>query len=123
MKFTPGPWEAKYIPSSGLKIIAKVDIGKEDMSNGVLQPIYDLSVKPELRVNDNGSVTMELAYESWRQFPSVDFKAMQEANASLIAAAPDMYEALKTVCGNCWDNDSCPACYVKAAINKAEGVK
>ena len=92
---TKGQWEIQNIPSHGLEICAKVDIGKEDMSGGVLQPIYAVSLKPSLSVDDNGAVTMMVCYESWRQFPSINFKEMQEDNAHLIAAAPELLEALE----------------------------
>ena len=48
-----------------------------------------------------------------------------EANANLIAAAPDMYEALKNVCHNgCPESTAdefCLHCYVAKALRKARG--
>ena len=50
-----------------------------------------------------------------------------EANANLIAAAPDMYEALKNVCHNgCHESTAdefCLHCYVAKALRKARGEK
>ena len=47
------------------------------------------------------------------------------ANANLIAAAPDMYEALKNVCHNgCHESTAdefCLHCYVAKALRKARG--
>lgn len=92
VKHTPGPWEVE-----NEQIFAKVDIGKDDMSGGVLQPIYDVPLRPQLSVNDSGIVTMHICYESWRQFPSINFKEMQEANAHLITAAPELLDALEKI--------------------------
>ena len=128
MKHTPGPWEIKNVPSAGIGIFAKVDIGKSDMSNGVLQPIYNVSVKPMLQVQDDGMVVAQLCYESWRQFPSTNFKEMQEANARLIASAPELLKALKrfvesSPCSNgCKKDDmTCDTQFAKYVIAKAEG--
>ena len=47
-----------------------------------------------------------------------------EANANLIAAAPDMYEALKESCLDCLleqDKDLCDFCYIGKALRKARG--
>lgn len=94
MKFTKGPWEAKDIPSAGWQIYAEVDLGKDER-RGVIQPIYNVNVKPMLFVNNEGTVTAVIAYEDWRQFPSINFQEMQAANSRLIAAAPRLYNALK----------------------------
>lgn len=93
-KFTQGEWTVKDADSAGLEIFAEVNLGKDE-NGGVLQPIYNVGIRPSLMVDKNGKVTMMIAYESWRQFPSINFQEMQKANANLIAAAPDMYEALK----------------------------
>lgn len=49
-----------------------------------------------------------------------------EANANLIAAAPDMYEALETVCGACVyvklaGEKCCEYCVIRKALRKARG--
>ena len=49
-----------------------------------------------------------------------------EANANLIAAAPDMYEALETVCGSCIyvklaGGKCCEYCVIQKALRKAGG--
>ena len=50
-----------------------------------------------------------------------------EANANLIAAAPDMYEALEEVCYDCDDtgtvDDECKSCSIYKALCKARGEK
>jgi len=48
-----------------------------------------------------------------------------EANANLIAAAPDMYDALEEVCHDCDDtgtvDDECKSCSIYKALCKARG--
>lgn len=96
MNHTKGKWEAKDIPSHGWEIFAEVNMGKDE-NGGVVQPIYNVDIKPYIRVGDDGIAYVMIAYESWRQFPSVNFKEMQEANAHLIAASPVMLQALVEV--------------------------
>lgn len=45
----------------------------------------------------------------------------QKANANLIAAAPNMYNALHTICKECEGGEKCYGCAVKHAIAKAKG--
>jgi len=124
-KHTPGPWEAKDVPAAGIEIFAKVDIGKEDMSSGVLQPIYNVSLKPSLQVGENGIVNLMISYESWRQFPSINFQEMQRANARLIAAAPELLETCKQILKDM--NENMPLITVmkslEQTINKAEAIE
>ena len=95
-KFTPGPWQLKsYSNSSQLEIWAEVNIGGKK-GDEVLQPIYNVSIEPSFQIDANGALCMHLSYDSWRQFPSPDFRTMQRANGYLMAAAPEMYAALKT---------------------------
>ena len=94
MTHTPGPWEIKEGAGGSQEIHAKVNIGR-DMSKGVLQPLYDVQLRPSLMVGEDGAVYASLTYDSYRQFPSVDFVAMQRANARLIAAAPDLKDELQ----------------------------
>lgn len=99
-RFTPGPWEARDEKGAGLQILAVADIGSSLDSAGsrqVLQPLYKVSIKPTLSVGDDGRVHMLLSYEDWRQFPTVNFKEMQRANARLIASAPELFEALSAL--------------------------
>ena len=88
-KHTPGRLEVREVSGAGIQIWAEVNIGRDE-HGGVLQPIYEIGLRPLLQVGEDGRVHMMLAYESWRQFPSTDFKAMQRANAVLFAAAPEM---------------------------------
>lgn len=98
--FTPGPWVLKSDGASGNEIWADVDLGRPTFDGAVpaeprLQPIYHVNARPQLIVSDEGNVHAQIVYESWRQFPSTNFKETQEANARLIAAAPELLERLK----------------------------
>ena len=46
-----------------------------------------------------------------------------EANARLISAAPNMFDALQAICDAFGDQDSLLIDQCKAALNKAKGVK
>lgn len=123
--FTKGQWTVKDVDSAGLEIFTEVNLWKDE-NGGVLQPIYNVGIRPSLMVDKNGKVTMMIAYESWRQFPSINFQEMQKANANLIAASPNMYKALKALVDhfrnndeNYWKSDLCTEAL--AALRKAEG--
>jgi hypothetical protein len=53
------------------------------------------------------------------------FEEIKDANANLISAAPDMYEALEEVCYDCDDtgtvDDECKSCCIYKALRKARG--
>ena len=53
------------------------------------------------------------------------FEEIKDANANLIAAAPDMYEALETQCEYCIGKEAtdcpCGECIVGKALRKARG--
>lgn len=93
-KFSKGPFQFVDVPGANLEIRAKVNIGR-DAGDGILQPIYNVPIKPILQVGDDGSVYATIAYDDWRQFPSNDFKTMQYANGHLFAAAPELYAMTK----------------------------
>jgi hypothetical protein len=63
---------------------------------------------------------MNIAYELWTQFPRAEWDAMQEANARLIAAAPDLLTALKNYVDGC-SLEVNAAEVARAAIAKATG--
>jgi hypothetical protein len=96
--FTPGPWTLIDSPSAGLEIHAAVDLGREKQCHDesvptgpVLRRLYEVSLKPSVRIGEDGRAHVMLAYEEWRQFPTVNFQEMQRANARLMADAPNLY--------------------------------
>ncbi|HSW63859.1 MAG TPA: hypothetical protein VLH56_11230 [Dissulfurispiraceae bacterium] len=100
-KFTPGPWKvSNYRPYD---IIARdpkestYDVGDDKFAPIAVVNRYGLSNQQEF------------------------FK-----NSHLISAAPEMYEAIKTLCANNIENLNCPAsdcevCFVKKIMKKARG--
>lgn len=75
-KFTPGPWSADEDPMGPeiLTIIANAD-----------RPTYEWTFIAQIGVDDDHTDAQGV------------LRAEAEANARLIAAAPDLYEALKEV--------------------------
>ena len=92
---TPGPWKLQ----NDTEIWADVHIG-EDQDGKNYQPIYEVPIPARLVVMKDGTVEAHISYESWRQFPSNDFKAMQEANARLIVTSPKLLRALRVLLRN-----------------------
>lgn len=96
-KFTPGPWF-----SNRQRVYWK-------------KPDKDLP----LGTLPNGQICTCKSAEDW---PECDAEA--RANARLIATAPEMYDALYSVCVACKMRDhetECKLCTVEAALRKARG--
>ena len=94
--FTPGPWKRKATEGdyAANVIHAQVNIGGDE-GGALLQPIYQVPIRPSLAVGHDGKVYARLTYDDYRQFPSRDFRAMQLANARLIARAPELVEEIR----------------------------
>lgn len=112
-KHTPGPWQAKYTSGAGLSVHANVSkaLGPR-YSNDC--PVYHLGTD---------STGLSIAYELWTQFPRAEWDAMQQANARLIAAAPELLDALVDVMFQHvpFSNKADYAERARAAIAKATG--
>ena len=92
MKHTPGPWEAKNIPSAGWQIRARLKSYEDQLLR-----FFETSHTPNLRVEfsrDSLNLIATLGYETWCQFPVDGWERELAANMRLIAAAPDLLEAL-----------------------------
>ena len=103
-KFTPGPWYAdKY--------------GK--IWRNVPSDLYEYGGKIA------GDMPLALVNRGWYEKDETPYP--QQANANLIAAAPDMYEALECACDKyCigYAGDSlvkCEDCVINKALRKARG--
>ena len=102
MKHTPGPWTVGY---KALHVMA------ENAKIGGNTPICDIRGWGYLTGNGHGA--LGLKHE--------EAAAIQEANARLISAAPDLLEALKALRNACIGMVPECAPMVDAAILKAEG--
>jgi hypothetical protein len=114
-KFTKGPWKVfKYTASDG-EIYVRVQTEYNVVENGE-------NIGPETICTIGGYPTIPL-----------DGGAEWEATGNLIAAAPDMYEALEFQCKNCLgrysiskDSNECAfyirrECMIAKALRKARG--
>ena len=101
-EFTPGPWYAdKY--------------GK--IWRNVPSDLYEYGGKIA------GDMPLAFVSKGWYEKDETPYP--QQANANLIAAAPDMYDALEEVCHDCDDtgtiDDECKSCSIYKALRKARG--
>jgi hypothetical protein len=125
---TPGPWRYEDVPSAGLEIMGPVHlVDAVELPKGI----------PAKPINIFGLASPQnvlLSYERWVQFEPKGWHEMQVANARLIAAAPDLLEALTRIvklrkpCSYPTQTDqethceeTCRWCKARAAIAKAEG--
>ena len=89
-KFTRGQWKATNVPGAGVKIKALFKkINKNPLSFFCTPSKKDIT----FRVNEEGEMWGELAYEEWVQFdPFEGWKDMQDANGQLMATAPKLLD-------------------------------
>jgi len=117
-KHTPGPWSAKYTSGAGLSVHADVSKALGDRYSKDC-PIYHLG---------NDACGLQISYELWTQFPREEWDAMQQANAHLMAAAPELLSALEQILEAFVDDplthqytSGTAADAARAAIAKAKG--
>ena len=98
-KFTPGPWYLDY----------------ED-------EIMDISIWSKGKKDENGEDTIIMNIGEVCMVCG-DISEEDIANANLISAAPDMYEALKEACldCDCSNNKLCEGCHINKALRRARG--
>jgi hypothetical protein len=117
-KHSPGPWEGKYVPSAGFSLKARMRTYEDR-----LRTFFEAPPHPHLQVEfgrDGLQLYATLGYESWTQWETPNQQAEIEANFKLIAAAPDLLEALKYAKRFLKPEDVDMA-FIDAAIEKAEG--
>lgn len=116
---TPGPWTYDDAPGRGLQIYGNPG----PMKGGPWSPTGGGPVGVWGLVESPAPIT--IGYERWVQFEPEGWSEMQKANARLIAAAPDLLEACKTIVqlGKSRYHDLGIDRMVEAAIAKAEGVQ
>lgn len=96
-KHTPGPWKANF----------------DDYTKSVIDILNEnktvIAMVPDQEVHQGDRTILSLEEI--------------EANVHLIAAAPDMYEALEEVCSECAikSNYECKVCTMGKALRKARG--
>ena len=101
-KFTKGPW---YADKNG------------KIWRNIPSDLYEYGGKIA------GDMPLAFVSKGWYEKDETPYP--QQANANLIAAAPDMYEALEKVCHDCDDtgtiDDECKSCSIYKALRKARG--
>ena len=91
-KHTPGAWKVVDAPGAGLQIAAVIPKGARMGVHSYHAGEADTGEEGMLyTLRKNHPVT--LADARWVQFSGKEWDAMQEANANLIAAAPELLEA------------------------------
>lgn len=116
-KHTPGPWEVG-------------GISMNDGSISIRHAQYRIVIADVTNAASLGDF-VSASMRGRRDFGAPDTAKTQWANARLISAAPDMYEALKRLVAICEDQpriakatveESSPLGEARAAIAKAEGI-
>lgn len=109
MSHTPGPWELRERAHEATPYSKRRVYRME-----IIAPQYLYGKRTHSR-----DIAQILDYCEWTDHP---------ANARLIAAAPDLLEALERICTNSRDADcgdhcsnTCMYCQARAAIRKARG--
>ena len=101
-KFTKGPW---YADTNG------------KIWRNIPSDLYEYGGKIA------GDMPLAFVSKGWYEKDETPYP--QQANANLIAAAPDLYEALETTCEYCIGKEAtdcpCERCITGKALRKARG--
>ena len=117
-KFTPGEWQINHwsLGGSGISCVA---INKNGINYYTGDAVYEKTFGIRSKI-DPMKHNVQGSFEGAHIADIADFSEESEANARLIASAPEMYEALKEIVRisdrkhDAWDR-------AKAALAKAEG--
>ena len=95
---------------------------REKFTKGPWKATYDSQLQALIEIYNTEDRTMVATLPDRG---TVEAMPEIEANANLIAAAPDMYEALEEVCHDCIGKEAtdilCEGCHVDKALRKARG--
>jgi hypothetical protein len=126
-KHTPGPWRAVDRVGAGWQIDAILPKGFKIQASLLAD-----GNNPSMLFTARERIVIQIADERWVQFETAEWKEVQAANAALIAAAPDLLEALRAAreamkaneeISGTWDlyQHSPEMRLINAVIAKAEG--
>lgn len=95
LEFTKGPWKVEDAPGAGWQIKATIPRLENYRFNDGGACIWTVPRDTVISATDKPQPL--IGYEPWVQFPPKWWIEMARANANLISAAPDMYEACKSM--------------------------
>lgn len=120
-RHTPGPWTWRNVSGAGLQIYGPVAKSAALAGDEYAPKMPEQSMF--FQVPTGQDLRYIMSYEVWTRFQPKWWDEMQEANARLIAATPDLYEAAKAARAFLQDlpgEEPEELAVLQAAIDKAE---
>ena len=123
-KHTPGPWIAKDVVGAGWEIFAPIQKLEQYKNADGNFPVWTVPTHVNMVATHEPQPLTLLGYAPWCQFPPAWWLEMIEANAQLMAAAPELLDALEAIVASVGEQ-KIPVDISKAkmAIAKAKGEK